>query len=150
MRRWLKECEKQIDKGEIEWWSLVHPLTDGSDAAKCILVQRLLAMWHWTVETSKSLICSPTLMILNIGQFLDEDMEKHGWDVQHWLEAYAYTLQWVGEAAVGRCWMPMGRDFAPRASLLVEVFTDVLNVEIPPVSAVSLGQSVGIHSSSER
>ena len=97
-------------------------------------------MLHWTVETSESLIC-PALMILNIGQFLNQDMEKHGWDVQHWLEAYAYTLQWVGEAVVGRCWMSMGRDFAPRVSLLVEVFTDVLNVEIPPASAVNCWDS---------
>ena len=98
-------------------------------------------MWCWTVETSESLICPPAHMVLNIGEFLDKDVEKHGWDVQHWLEVYAHVLQQVEEAAEGTCWTPMGRDFAPRVSLLVEVFTDVLNVEIPPASAVSCRDS---------
>ena len=80
-------------------------------------------------------------MVLNIWPFLNEDVEKHRWDVQHWLEAYTHTLQWVGEAAEGRCWMPMGRDFTPRVLLLLEVFTDVLNVEISPASAVSCWDS---------
>ena len=35
----------------------------------------------------------------------------------------------------------MERDFAPRVLLLVEVFTDVLNMEIPPASAVNCWDS---------
>ena len=68
--RWLEQCEEQIHEGEIEWWLLIHPLTDVSDVATCTLA------WHWTVETSESPICPPAPMILNIGQFLNEDREK--------------------------------------------------------------------------
>ena len=137
MRRWLEECEQRINEEEIEWWPLICPLTDWRDMATYTLVERLVAMWHWTVETSRPLICLPALNILNIGQFLDKDIEKCGWDVQDWLEEYTHTLQWVTEAAEGRCWTPMEEDFAPKVSLLAEAFTDVLNVEIPPSSAVS-------------
>ena len=55
----------------------------------------------WTLETSKPLICLPAPMVLNIGQFLDED-NGHGWGVQHWMETNACALQQVGEAAEGR------------------------------------------------
>ena len=38
-------------------------------------------------------ICLPSPTVLNLGQFLDEDMEKQGWDQLQWLLAYACTLQ---------------------------------------------------------
>ena len=94
------------------------------------------------VETSRPLIYSPAPTILNIGQFLNEDIKGCGWDFQNRLEAYACTLQWITKAAKGRCWMLMGRDFILKVSLLVEAFTGVLNVEIPPASAVSCWNSL--------
>ena len=72
--------DEDIHKGEIKWWPLVHPLTNWSDAATCTLVQGLLAVWHWTAETSESPICPPAPTVLNIGQFL-EDIEEHRWGV---------------------------------------------------------------------
>ena len=114
---------------------------DGSDAAMYTLAQRLLAIWHWTVETSRPLICLPALTILNIKQFLNKDVEGCGWDIQDWLEAYANALLWVAEAAKGRCWMPMGRDFTPQVSLLVKAFASMLNVDIPLASSVSCWDS---------
>ena len=142
MRRWLEQYEKKIDKGEIEWWLFVCLLTDGSDMAMCMLVRGLLAAWHWTVETTESLISPPTPMVLNIGRFFDKDIKEHRWGVQHWLEVYAHTLQQVGEFTEGRCWTLMGRDFVPRVLLLIEVFAGVLSMEIPRASAVSCWYSL--------
>ena len=116
IRRWLEQCENKTDEEEIEWWLLVHPLTDGSDVATRILACRLLAVWCWMVMTPRPLNCLSALTILNIGQFLDEDIKWHGRDIQDWLQAYAHTLQQATEAAKGRCWMPKGRDFTTRVS----------------------------------
>ena len=41
--------------------------------------------------------------------------------------------------------MLMGRDFAPKVSLLEEAFASMLNVEIPPASAVSSWDSPPAH-----
>ena len=48
--RWLEQCKNNVDEEEVEWWQLVHPLTDGSDVAMWMLAQRLVATWHWTVK----------------------------------------------------------------------------------------------------
>ena len=82
-----------VGEEEVLWWPLVYPLTDGSDTTGWMLAWRLVAKWHWTDETSRPLICLPALTILNIEQFLDEDIEWHGWDVHDWLQAYAHILQ---------------------------------------------------------
>ena len=92
-RRWLEECEQGIHEEEIEWWLLICPLTDKNDMAMHTLVQRLLAVWHWTVKTSRPLIYQPALTILHIGQFLNEDIEGCGWDIKDWLEVYPCALQ---------------------------------------------------------
>ena len=63
--------------------------------------------------------CPPMPTVLNIGQFLDEDTTGHGWGVQQWVQAYTCVLQHVGEATEGRCWRPVGKDFAPKVLLLV-------------------------------
>ena len=144
-RCWLKECKEKVVEEEVKWWPLVCPLMDGSDAAMYALVWRLLTVWCWTVEISRPLICLPAPTILNIGQFLDEDVQGRGWDVQDWLQAYTCTLQHTTEAAEERCWMPMGRNFTPRVSLLVEAFTSVLKFEILLVSAVSCWDSPPVH-----
>ena len=68
--------------------------------------------------------------ILNIGQFLDEDLTGHGWNEQQWLLAYARALQCMGEAANGRTWKPNGRCFPPQISLLVDAFLEVTNAEV--------------------
>ena len=77
-----KSMHEKVEEEEIEWWPFIHPLTDGSDMAPYTIAQRLLAVWCWTVKTSRPLICPPALTILNIGQFLNEDIEGHAWDIQ--------------------------------------------------------------------
>ena len=83
-----------------------------------------MATWRWARKVSKIPICPPFLIVLNIGQFLDEDMEEKGWDQQQWLLAYACALQHVGEAANRRTWRPNRVWFTPQVSQLVDAFID--------------------------
>ena len=76
-------------------------------------------------------------MVLNIGQFLDEDTTGHGWGVQQWLEAYSHALQHVGEAAEGKHWNSHGKDFVLKVSLLVEGFISEMGAQIEEDVAVS-------------
>ena len=68
--RWLQQCEVQIKDDEVVWWTLIDPLTDGSDATSQALARRLVAMWRWTFTLSEYHICPPALTSLNIEQFL--------------------------------------------------------------------------------
>ena len=40
--KWLKNCEGEYENDELIWWSLVCPLTDGSDTATLGLAQQLM------------------------------------------------------------------------------------------------------------
>ena len=75
--RWLQNCETSLDDEEISWWLLVSPLTNGSDATTKDLTRQLMAAWKWVGAVSESPICLPSPTILNIGQFLDEDLSAH-------------------------------------------------------------------------
>ena len=89
-----------------------------------------MATWRWAGKVSKTPICPPSPTVLNIGQFLDEDMEEKGWDQQQWLLAYACTLQHVGEAVDGRTWRPNGVRFTPQVSQMVDAFIDGTRAEL--------------------
>ena len=109
------------------WWPLVHPLMDGSDAGMLALSQQLMAAWRWAVTVSTPPICPPAPMVMNIGQFLDEDITGYRWSVQ-WLEAYTHALQHVGEAVEGRRWRPKGEGFTPKVLPLVKAFIGMTGV----------------------
>ena len=101
--KWLLNCEISLEEEEISWWPLVSPLTDGSDAATKDLAKRLMAASKWVGVVSESSPPHPPIpTVLNIGQFLNEDLTGHGWSQQEWLLAYASMLQHVGEAADGK------------------------------------------------
>ena len=122
---WLKSFEEQCEEDEPIWWLLFCPLTDGGDMATLALAQQLMAIWRWATTVSISPICLPAPMVMNIGQFLEEDTTACRWSVWQWLEAFAYGLQHAGEAMVGRCWRPEGEGFTPKVSQLVEAFIGV-------------------------
>ena len=100
--KWLLNCETSLEEEEISWWPLVSPITNGSNAATKDLAKRLMAAWKWVGIVLKSLIYPPTPTVLNIGQFLNEDLTGHDWSQQEWLFTYACVLQCIGEAADGR------------------------------------------------
>ena len=93
------------------------------------LARWLMAVWRWAVTISPPPICLPAPMVLNTGQFLDENTTKCGWNVQQWLEAYTHALQNVGEAAKGRHWRLEGEGFAPKVLPLVEAFISMTGVQ---------------------
>ena len=131
--RWLQNCETSLDEDEdeeISWWLLVSPLTNGSDATTKDLTRWLMAAWKWVGAVSESPICPPKPTILNIRQFLDEDLTGHGWSQQQWLLAYAHMLQSVGEATDRRTWRPNGKHFTSEISILVDAFLEVTNMEV--------------------
>ena len=128
--RWLKDCESECRDEELVWWPLIHPLTAESDEAMCGLTGCLLAAWKWTLAAYKVPTCPPTPTVLNIGQFLDKAQAGGSWSEQQWLEAYAKALQCISEAAEGRKWVPVDKNFTPRVSLLVKTFLGVLDMDV--------------------
>ena len=128
--KWLQICEEGLDDGEISWWLLVSPLTNGSDMAAKDLTRQLVATWRWVGKVSKTPVCLPFLSVLNIGQFLDEDVEEQGWDQPQWLLAYAHALQCIGEVADGRTWRPNGKQFTPQIFQLVDTLIDETQAEL--------------------
>ena len=122
--KWLQTSKEGLDNEEISWWLLVSPLTNGSDTAAKDLARWLMATWRWVGKMSKTPICPPSLTVLNIGQFLDEDVEEKRWDPLQWLLAYACALQCIGKAAKWRTWRPNGVWFPPQVSQLVDTFID--------------------------
>ena len=73
--------------------------------------------------------------MLNIGQFLDEEL-KEG-DHMPWLLAYAHALQCVGEAVEGRKWCPIGMCFTPQVSPLVDAFIKETGVQLTELRIAS-------------
>ena len=120
--KWLRSFETQCEEDEPIWWPLIHPLTEGGDAAALALAWWLMAAWRWAITISTSPICPPPPTVMDIGQLLDKDTTRHGWSVQQWLEAYAHRLQCVGEAVQGQHWRPEGEGFTPKVLPLVEAF----------------------------
>ena len=79
--------------------------------------------------------CPPAPTMLNIGQFLDEELEEG--DCMPWLLDYKHALQHVGEAAEGRMWHPMGMCFTPQVSSLVDAFIEETGAELTELSIAS-------------
>ena len=121
--KWLLNCETSLEEEEISWWLLVSPLTDGSDAATKDLAKRLMAAWKWVGIVSESPFCAPAPTVLNIEQFLNEDLTGHGWSQQEWLLAYACMLPCMGKATDGK-------HFMPQISMLVDAFLEATGAEV--------------------
>ena len=141
---WLKSFQEQCEEDEPMWWPLIHPLTDGDDAAVLALARRLMAVWRLAITISTSPICLPASMVMNIGQFFNADTTRCGWSMKQWLEAYAHGLQCPGEAAEGRCWWPVGESFAPKVSPLVEAFIGMTGVwDVEDCAVASWSEPLG-------
>ena len=80
--KWLQCCKEQYTDGDLAWWPLLCPLTDGRDEARLALAQSLMAAWRWMAAISKSITCPPAPTILNIGQFLCEKPSSSSWNEQ--------------------------------------------------------------------
>ena len=124
-------CIETLREEDVQWWPLV-PLMDEGTPGTRELTKCFLATWQWTVEVAATKFCPPAPTMLNIGQFLDEEMEEG--DHMPWLLAYVCTLQCMGEATVGRTWCPMGMHLTPQVSPLVDAFIEETGAEFTELS----------------
>ena len=99
------------------------------------LAKHFLAMWQWMVEVATTNFCLPAPTMLNIGQFLDEELEEG--DCTPWLLAYACSLQHMGEATEGRMWCPIGMHFTLQVSPLSDIFIREMRVELTELRITS-------------
>ena len=114
--KWLEACIETLREEDVQWWSLVVLLTDEGAPDTRELTKHFLATWQWMTEVAAIKFCPPTPTMLNIGQFLDEELVEG--DCMPWLLAYTCALQCMEEATEGRMWHPMGMRFAPQVSLV--------------------------------
>ena len=91
-------------------------------------MHRLLSMWHCASVLDPP-TCPPVPSSLNTGHWLCEDCKVN--ERQKWIEAYACTLQYIGEASVGHYWTTEDdRAMTPEVSKLVETFMAVTGMHI--------------------
>ena len=98
---WLQLAVQGISNDEVPWYEYVIPLTVGMEGMALSLAKCLLTVWLWSIKVQGWDICLPTLMALNIGQFMTREEVLEGVDNSLWFTAYSHALQRVGEAARG-------------------------------------------------
>ena len=126
--KWMKERQRTYKDIQLEFWLLLRPLTDGSEECTHQLARRLLSVWHWSsVVDPPTYPPAPTSM--NIGYWLRPTKKK---DIrQFWIEAYAYALQRVAEASIGRRWIAFEGIRVPQILRVVEVFLYATGSRVP-------------------
>ena len=116
---WMRDRQNSYSDGEIHFWPLLRPLTDGGGMNTRHLARRLLSTWQWSaaIETET---CPPAPSNMEIGRWLPLDRRGNKEDI--WAEAYCGCLQRVAEASVGRSWETEGEGMVPKVSPLVLAF----------------------------
>ena len=89
---WLQLAVQGILDDEVPWYEFVIPLMVGTEGAALSLAKCLLAVWQWSIKVQGWGICPPTLIALNIGQFMTREEVLEGVDNSLWFVAYSYTL----------------------------------------------------------
>ena len=75
--KWMKEHQHLYTDAQLNFWLLLRPLTDGSEASTRHLACRLLSVWHWASVLDLP-TCPPGPSSLNIGHWLWKDCNvKH-------------------------------------------------------------------------
>ena len=100
--RWLQLAVQGISDDEMPWYKLVTPLMVGAEGAALSLAKCLLTVWWWSIRVQGWDVCPPTLMVLNIGQFMTREEVLGKIDDSLWFEVYSCALQRVGEAMHGQ------------------------------------------------
>ena len=115
--------------------ALVVPLMDVGTPGARELTKCFLATWQWMVEVATTNFCLPAPIMLNSGQFLDEEPREG--DHTPWLLAYACALQHMGEAMEGRMWHPIWMCFTPEVSPLVDTCIEETGAELTELRIAS-------------
>ena len=74
--KWLEAHVETLKKEDVPWWLLVVPLMDVGAPDTRGLAKCFLATWQLTVEVATTNFCLPIPTMLNIGQFLDEELKE--------------------------------------------------------------------------
>ena len=129
---WMRDRQNSYSDGEIHFWPLLRPLTDGGGTNTRRLARRLLSTWQWSaaIETEA---CPPAPSNMEIGRWLPLDRRGNKEDI--WAEAYCGSLQRVAEASVGRSWETEGEGMVPKVSPLVLAFLAATGRSVNPLSA---------------
>ena len=94
----------------INFWPLLHPLTDGGGTATRRLAHCLLSTWEWSSATHPT-SCPPAPTNMEIGRWLPLDKDdREGSREDLWTEAYAYCLQRIAKSSTGRSWVAEGKE----------------------------------------
>ena len=119
---WLQVAVQGIAE-EVPWYELVTPLTSGIEGVALSLAKHLLTALQWNIKVCREDDCPPAPTVLNIGQFITDEVMAGGVGEPQWFMAYSHALQWVGEVAHGRKWeWPRREALEIKASLLVCAF----------------------------
>ena len=110
---WMRNCQHCYDDEMINFWPLLHPLTDGKGTTTQHLAHHLLSMWLWSSITHP-MSCPPAPTNMEIGQWLPLDREGSREDL--WIEAYTCCLQRMAQASTGWSWVTEGEGMAPQVS----------------------------------
>ena len=129
--RWLQLAFQGILDDKVPWYEFIIPLMVGTEGAALSLAKRLLTVWQWSIKVQGQDVCPPTLMALNIGQFMTREEVLEGVDNPLWFVAYSRALQRVGE--VVRRWQwewPVEKMPEVGVSPLVHAFWEETGVEL--------------------
>ena len=102
--RWLQLAVQGISDDEVPWYKLITPLMVATEGTALSLVNRLLAVWRWSIKVQGRDVCLPAPTALNIGQFMTQEEVLENVDNSLGFVAYSCALQRVGEATCGRRW----------------------------------------------
>ena len=116
---WMRDHQCWYDEEMINFWPLLHPLTDGKGTMTQCLACHLLSMCHWSSVTHPT-SCPPAPTNMEIGRWLP--LNREGSRKYLWIEAYACSLQCVAEAATGWSWVMESEGMVPQVSPLVDAF----------------------------
>ena len=109
---WMCDHQHGYTDEQIEFWPLLHPLTDGSEVKTWQLAHWLFSMWHWSSATHP-MSCPPAPTNMEIRQWLPLNQDQEGEKQDLWTEAYVCSLQHIVEAATGRSWTSEGEGMVP-------------------------------------
>ena len=126
---WMHDHQRWYDEEMINFWPLLHPLTDGKGTMTRHLAHCLLSMWHWSSVTHPT-SCPPTPTNMEIGQWLPLDWEGSKTDL--WIEAYMFSLQCMAEAATGWSWVTESEGMVLQVSPLVQAFLATTGRHVSP------------------
>ena len=129
---WMCNHQHCYDDEMINFWPLLHPLTDGGGTSTRCLVYCLLSTWEWS-SIMHPTSCPPAPTNMEIGQWLPLDRDDcEGSREDLWIEAYACCLQCMAKASTGWSWVAAGEGMTPRISPLTQVFLSAMGRHISP------------------